>query len=123
MSHEVINALYRPNKSDSSVAFCREDSRIDAIATQDIFLVWSNYGRSSKPGSDFMGQGGKNIAGFTFLGFRRVERVSSKTTYTVGTGRLLKMRYCLVVSIQTTWHAGYSPSEASRRWATLDDHR
>ncbi len=33
---------------------------------------------SSKPGGDFMGQGGKNITGFTFLEFPRVERVGTR---------------------------------------------
>ncbi len=45
----------------------------------------------AKPGSDFMGQGGKNIAGFTFLEFPRVERVGNKTTHESAHRRLLKI--------------------------------
>ncbi len=56
VSHEVINAVLKFNKSDSSVAFAEKQS-VDATLRKTYILVWSNYGGVAKPGGDFMGQG------------------------------------------------------------------
>ena len=124
VSHEVINALYHPNKSDSSVAFAEKIAVSTLSLRKTYILVWSNYGGVAKPGGDFMGQGGKNIAGFTFLEFPRVERVGDKTTYTVGTQTFTEDEVLVLPGgvDPNDLYAGYSPSEASRRWATLDDY-
>lgn len=122
--HEVVNALYHPNKSDSSVAFAEKVAVSTLSLRKTYILVWSNYGGTANPGGDFMGQGGKNIAGFTFLEFPRVSRVGGKTTYTVGTQTFTEDEVLVLPGgvDPNDLYAGYSPSEASRRWATLDDY-
>ncbi len=102
---------------------CREDSHRRYRYARHIFLVWSNYGELAKPGSDFMGQGGKEYYSFTFLEFHELNELATRQHTQSAHRRLLKMKcwYCLVVSVQTTC-AGYSPSEASRRWGDARDY-
>ncbi len=58
---------------------------------------------------------------FHVLRFPRVERVGNKTTYTVGTQTFTEDEVLVLPGgvDPNDLYAGYSPSEASRRWATL----
>lgn len=61
IDHCVVDALYHPNKSDSSVAFAEKIAVSTLSLRKTYILVWSNHGGVAKPGGDFMGQGGRNL--------------------------------------------------------------
>lgn len=119
----IINALYHPNQADSSVSFF-EKMAVSTLALRKTYvLVWRSENRQAYPGGDFKKPNTK-IAGFTYLEFPSVERRDGKTYYSIGSQTFTEDEV-LVLPGGVNPHdlyGGYSPSEAARRWAKLDDY-
>ncbi len=83
VSHEVINALYHPNKSDSP-AFAREDSYRRLAYARHIFwygaTIWS-----SKAQVILWGRAARILLVSSFLSFRELNELATRQIYTVGT--------------------------------------
>lgn len=117
----VINALYHPNKQDSSVAFFEKLVVSNLVQRKTYLLVWRREGLEAKPGGDIRPD---NIAGFTFLEYPAVTRSDGKTRYRLGTQEYTEDEVMVIPGGVDPYnlYGGYSPSEAARRWATLDDY-
>lgn len=117
----AMDALYHPNVKDSSVAFF-EKLAVSVLSHRKTYvLVWHRRGNASYPGGDIRAN---NIAGFTFLERPGVSRVDGKTYYNIGADRFSEDE---VIEIQggvnpSDLYGGYSPAEASIKWATLDQY-
>lgn len=123
VQHPVIAALYHPNQSDSSISF-QEKIAVSTLALRKTYiLVWRREGTEAKPGGDFTNRG-TQIAGFTFLEFPGVTRRDGKTYYNIGAQEFSEREVIVLPGgvDPNNLYAGYSPSEASRRWAKLDDY-
>ena len=122
-NNNIINALYHPNQLDSSVSFFEKIAVSTLFHSKTYVLVWRREGLEAKPGGDF-GYKGKNIAGFTFLEYPAVERRDGRTYYKIGTQEFNDKEVIVLPGgvDPTNLYGGYSPSEASRRWAKLDDY-
>lgn len=123
VSHPVINALYHPNQDDSSVAFAEKIAVSTLVHRKTYILVWRREGREAKPGGDFTAPSAQ-IAGFTFLEFPGVTRRNGKTYYNIGSQEFDESEVLVLPGgvDANNLYEGYSPTEASRRWATLDDY-
>lgn len=117
----VINALYHPNKQDSSVAFFEKLAVSNLVQRKTYLLVWRRDGVEAKPGGTITPD---NIAGFTFLEYPAVTRADGKTIYRLGTEEYTEDEVMVIPGGVDPYnlYGGYSPSEAARRWATLDDY-
>ena len=117
----IIDALYHPNQLDSSVAFAEKVAVSTLALSKTYILVWSRDGRSAKPGGDFTID---KVAGFTFLEFPGVSRRDGKTYYNKGSQYFTEDEVLVLPGgvDPHNLYAGYSPSEAARRWAKLDDY-
>lgn len=117
----IIRALYHPNQEDSSVAFAEKIAASTLVLNKTYILVWRREGVEAKPGGDFTTD---TIAGFTFLEYPSVTRRDGRTYYSIGSQEFSD-KQVIVLPGGVNPHdlyGGYSPSEASRRWATLDDY-
>lgn len=116
-----VNALYHPNQQDSSVAFFEKLAVMNLTHRKTYILVWRKEGRESKPGGTITPN---NIAGYTFLEYPSVTRRDGKTYYSLGANEFDEDEVMVIPGgvDPTNLYGGYSPSEASRRWATLDDY-
>jgi len=118
---EITDALYHPNQLDSSVSFFEKMAVSTLVLPKTYILVWRRDGNSAKPGGNFTKD---KIAGFTFLEHPSVERKDGRTYYNVG-AQQFNDREVMVLPGGVNPHnlyGGYSPSEAARRWAKLDDY-
>jgi len=122
-NNNIINALYHPNQSDSSVAFAEKVAVSTLYHRKTYLLVWRREGNETKPGGEF-GVKGRNIAGFTFLEYPGVTRRDGRTFYSIGAQEFSDKEVIVLPGgvDPTNLYGGYSPSEASRRWAKLDDY-
>lgn len=122
-NNNIINALYHPNQLDSSVSFFEKMAVSTLYHRKTYVLVWRREGITTKPGGDF-GFKGKDIAGFTFLEYPAVERRDGRTYYKIGVQEFNDKEVIVLPGgvDPTNLYGGYSPSEASRRWAKLDDY-
>lgn len=117
----VKNALYHPNKRDSSVAFFEKLAVMALTHKKTYLLVWRREGKKVYPGGTITPQ---NIGGFTFLESPSIERREGRTYYKLGTTEYDEDE---VIEIPAgvdpnNLYNGYAPSEASVRWAKLDDY-
>lgn len=122
-NNNIVNALYHPNQLDSSVAFFEKIAVSTLVLPKTYLLVWRKEGREAKPGGDF-GSKGVRIAGFTFLEFPSVTRRDGRTFYNIGAQEFNDNEVIVLPGGVNPYnlYGGYSPSEASRRWAKLDDY-
>lgn len=121
--HDVITALYHPNREDSVVSFSEKVAVSTLVRPKTYLLVWRKDGKVARPGGDFRKKSNK-IAGFTFLERPVVERKNGNTFYKVGTDTYTENEVLVLpggVDPQNLY-SGYSPSEAARRWVKLDDY-
>lgn len=117
----VIRALYHPNQADSSVAFFEKLAVMNLTHAKTYVLVWRKEGNETFPGGTI---NPNNIGGFTFLERPGVTRRDGKTYYNIGAQEFNENEVMVIpggVDPQNLY-GGYSPGEASRRWATLDDY-
>lgn len=119
----IIDALYHPNQLDSSVSFFEKIAVSTLSLRKTYILVWRLEGKQSLPGGDFT-KPSTRIAGFTFLEFPSVKRVDGKTYYEVGLQKYSEREVLVLPGGVNPYnlYGGYSPSEAARRWAKLDDY-
>jgi phage portal protein BeeE len=121
--HAVIDALYHPNRKDSSVLF-REKLAVSVLALPMTYLlVWRNEGNEAKPGGPFTAKG-QNIAGFTFLENPAMSYRDGIIYYSVGSQEFTENEVIAIPGGATpdNLYAGYSPTIAAARWATLDSY-
>lgn len=117
----AVNALYHPNIEDSSVAFFEKVAVSTLVHRKTYLLVWRREGNKAEPGGEITPD---NIAGYTFLEFPSVSRRNGRTFYNIG-AQEFSDKEVIVLPGGVDPHnlsGGYSPSEASRRWATLDEY-
>lgn len=121
VSAPVINALYHPNQQDSSVSFFEKLSVSTLVHPKTYLLVWRREGNDALPGGDITPQ---NIAGFTFLEYPAITRMDGRTYYRMGQNTYNDKEVIVLPGGVDPYslYSGYSPAEASRRWAKLDDY-
>lgn len=117
----AVDALYHPNKQDSSVSFFEKLSVSTLCHRKTYLLVWRREGKEAKPGGYITP---KNIAGYTFLEYPSVTRINGKTIYTLGADSFGEDEVIVIPGgvNGNDLYNGYSPSEAARRWSKLDDY-
>lgn len=117
----VVDALYHPNQQDSSVSFAEKVAVSTLALRKTYLLVWRRDGMASRMGGDFTRD---TIAGFTFLEFPGITRRDGRTIYNVGAQEFNDKEVIVLPGgvDPRNLYAGYSPSEAARRWAKLDDY-
>lgn len=123
VDHAVVDALYHPNQTDSSIAFAEKVAVATLALHKTYLLVWSKEKGKARPGGNF-GTGGKNIIGFTFLERPIVTRKEGRTYYKIGQDEYTDQEVIVLPGgvDPNNLYAGYSPSEAARRWIKLDDY-
>lgn len=121
--HPVVDALYHPNQLDSSVSFAEKIAVSTLSLHKTYILVWRKEGKEARPGGDFT-KANIEIAGFTFLEFPGVTRRDGRTFYNIGSQEFSDAEVIVLPGGVNphNLYAGYSPSEAARRWAKLDDY-
>lgn len=121
VQHDVINALMHPNLLDSWVAFAEKTAVSTLSLSKTYILVHRLKGKRTYPGGDFRKD---KIGGFTFLEFPIVTRKNGRTYYKVGTNEYSEREVLVLPGgvNPVNLYGGYSPSEAARRWITLDDY-
>lgn len=119
--HPVIDALYHPNQLDSSVSFSEKIAVSTLSLRKTYLLVWRRDGLTARMGGDFTRD---TIAGFTFLEFPGVTRRDGRTYYNMGAQEFSDQEVLVLPGgvDPRNLYEGYSPSEAARRWAKLDDY-
>lgn len=122
-NNSIVNALYHPNQLDSSVSFFEKIAVSTLVLPKTFILVWRNEGGEAKPGGDF-GAKGKNIAGFTFLEKPAITIRDKQTYYNIGSQEFNENEVMVLTGgvDPHNLYNGYSPSIASKKWATLDDY-
>jgi len=112
----VINALYHPNKLNSSVEFREALSLMYLVHPKTHILVWRKEGAKIVPGGKITAN---NIAGFSFMEGVACVTVDGKTTYTITTQRgsatytddeVITLRGLNPYRINT---GGFSPTQAA----------
>lgn len=117
----VVNALYHPNKTDSSVMFFEKLAVSTLVHKNTYLLVWRREGSKAYPGGKI---NANNIAGFTFLEFPSIQtREDGKYYYTVNNKTYSEDEVITIPGGVDAYdlYTGYSPTIASRRYANLDD--
>ena len=119
--HDAVDALYHPNQMDSSVAFFEKIAVSTLSLRKTYLLIWRREGGEAKPGGDFTRD---TIAGYTFLEFPGITRREGHTYYNIGSQEFTDQEVIVLPGgvDPKNLYGGYSPSEASRRWAKLDDY-
>lgn len=117
----IINALYHPNQEDSHVAFFEKCAVSTLSHRKTYILVWRREGNTAEPGGEITPN---NIGGFTFLEYPAIERRDGRTYYKMGVQEFSDQEVMVLPGgvDPKSLYAGYSPSEASRSWAKLDDY-
>jgi len=121
----VINALYHPNRLNSSVEFREALSLMYLVHPKTHILVWRREGAQIVPGGQITAQ---NIAGFTFMENATRITVGGKTTYTVNTeGGSATYTDDEVITLRglNPYHinsGGFSATQAACKWTTIDDY-
>jgi phage portal protein BeeE len=123
VSHPALDALYHPNRKDSSVMFAEKLAVSTLALPMTYILVWRKEGGTAQPGGDF-GLKGNRIAGFTFLENPAISVVDKKILYSIGSQTFSEDEVMALPGGVTPndLYAGYSPTIASKRWATLDSY-
>lgn len=121
----VLNALYHPNRLNSSVEFREALSLMYLVHPKTHILVWRKEGGAIVPGGKITPQ---NIGGFTFMEGVTVVTVGGKNTYTVTTdsgsatyddSEVITLRGLNPYRINT---GGFSATQAACKWTTIDDY-
>lgn len=121
----VIDALYSPNKLNSSVEFREALSLMYLVHPKTHILVWRKEGAAVVPGGNIRPN---NIAGFTFMENVSSVTINGKTTYTLYSDNgmstytddeVITLRGLNPYAINS---GGYSATLAAKKWATIDDY-
>lgn len=117
----LIEALYNPNREMSGPDFWEALIVMMLVHPMVYLLVWRRDSNDVLPGGPLTPD---NIAGFTFLENVSVSRANGKTTYFAGTNTYTD-KDVLALSLNVNPYNlldGYSPSQAVKKWATVDDY-
>lgn len=121
----VLNALYHPNKLNSSVEFREALALMYLVHAKTHILVWRKEGGKIVPGGKITPN---NIGGFSFMEGVTPIMVNGKTTYTVTTesgsatyddSEVITLRGLNPYRINS---GGFSATQAACKWTTLDDY-
>lgn len=121
----VINALYHPNKLNSSVEFREALSLMYLVHSKTHILVWRKEGGKIVPGGKITAN---NIAGFSFMEGVTKITVNGKTKYTINTetgsstfddSEVMTLRGLDPYHINS---GGFSATQAACKWTTIDDY-
>lgn len=118
---KLINALYNPNAEMSGPDFFETLITLMLVHPIVYILCWHYEGKELKSGGPITRD---NIAGFTFLQGLSVSRVGGVTTYMDGT-HTWTTDDVIALSLNVNPYqigAGYSPTQAIKKWATVDDY-
>lgn len=121
--HAALDALFHPNRVDSLPMFMEKVGVSVLCLPITYILVWRNEGGVAQPGGDF-GFKGKNIAGYTFLERPAIDYRDGTTYYKIGAQEFTDDEVMAIPggTRPNKLYAGYSPSMAACRWATLDSY-
>lgn len=121
--HPALDALYHPNKKDSSVLFSEKIAVSTLSLPITYILVWRNEGGEAKPGGNF-GFKGRNISGYTFLENPAIDVRDGRKYYKMGYQEFNEDEVMELPggAKPKNLYAGYSPSQAASRWSTLDSY-
>lgn len=117
----MVEALYNPNSEMSISDFLETLIVMLLVHPMAFILCWHYENGELKPGGPITKD---NIAGFTFLENVSVSRVAGTTTYYAGTNQWSKADV-ITLSLNVNPYNllnGYSPSQAIKKWATVDDY-
>lgn len=117
----IIDKLYHPNQEMSSVDF-RETLAVMSLVHPKVYvLVWHHHKGQLKHGP---GATEKNITGFTFLENVTVEKIDGIKRYRSGANIYTTDEVMEITSgiNPDSISLGYSPSEAAKKWAQVDDY-
>ncbi len=123
VKHPALDALYHPNKVDSSVLFAEKIAVSTLSLPITYILVWRNEAGEAKPGGNF-GFKGRNISGYTFLENPAIDVRDGRKYYKIGAQEFSDMEVMELPggAKPKNLYAGYSPSMAASRWSTLDSY-
>ena len=117
----LVQVLNNPNLEMSGAEF-REALITKMLVQPMVFLLaWHTEGGKLVPGGKITDQ---NIAGFTFLEDASAVYLDGGVRYQAANGRVWTKDDVLVFSLNTNPYsvlAGYSPTMAAKKWATVDD--
>lgn len=121
VNHPAVDALYHPNQADSSVAFFEKIAVSTLSKPLTYVLVWRREGGEARPGGDF-GFQGRTIAGYTFLENPSISMRDGRIIYSIGAQEFTDKEVIVLPGgvDPHNLYAGYSPSKAAKKWATLD---
>lgn len=116
----VVNVLERPNKQMSGTDFRETLMTMLLVHPKVYLLAWRKVGTHYEPGGNITEQ---NFGGLTFLEGVHERIYDGKSTYSVA-GKTYTEQEVLSLSLSINPYnlaEGYSPSVASKKWATVDD--
>lgn len=116
-----LTALYNPNKEMSASDFL--ESLITMLLVHPLvhILVWRYENGELKPGGPITPD---NVAGFTFLENAAMSTINGQTTFRLR-DKTWTRQDVMTLSLNVNPYqlmAGYSPSQAIQKWATVDDY-
>lgn len=116
-----ISALFNPNEQMSESDFMETLIVMLLVHPVVYILCWHYEGKEVRPGGPITKD---NIAGFTFLQGIGVSKVGGITTYLDGSNTWTT-KDVIALSLNVNPYnilAGYSPTQAIKKWATVDDY-
>lgn len=119
----AVNALFRPNKTDSFDTFIERLTVSVLNLPFTYLLVWRREGGEARPGGDF-GFKGQNIAGYTFLECPAVEYRDRRVYYKIGAQEFTEDEVMAIPggAEPSDLYGGYSPAFSVAKWATIDGY-
>ena len=117
----AVAALYNPNRQMSGVKFFETLITMALVHPTVYVLVWRKDGREAKPGAPFTPE---SIVGYTFLENPSVDYQNDRIVYRTGSATYTD-KDVMQISLNINPYsllAGYSPSLAAKKWATIDDY-
>lgn len=118
---QLMRALYNPNEEMSGSDFLETLITMLLVHPLVHILVWHYENGEPVPGGPITPD---NIAGFTFLERAAVSRLDGKITFRQA-DKTWTRRDVITLSLNVNPYRlmdGYSPTEAIKKWATVDDY-
>lgn len=118
---QLIRALNNPNEEMSGTDFMETLMTMMLVHPAVYIMLWHYDGKQTVMGGPVTPD---NIAGFTFLEGASVLRFEGKTQY-LYKGKTYTNKDVIALSLNVNPYSlgsGYSPSQAIKKWATVDDY-
>lgn len=119
----AVAALYRPSRQMSSIRFFKTIAVMALVHPAVYLVVWHKQGGTSVDTPNGLTR--DNISGFTFLTPQRIEVENNRKVFYSDKGKKYTEDNVITLSLDVNPYAvlaGYSPSLASKKWATVDDY-